>query len=210
MTIPAVRPITALTWTLEVGDVQRFSSINKAISYCGLCGAEKSSGSTVQRQTRLNSRDVLKAVLSRVSGRLLLTSFSSGWAPTKSNSLPPSDRVQPAICCKTHLLQISLLLSVPSLVERPSVLPNFAPPYSVSWFKASEGRNWDLIRRTSAVLGLLFSDNGVNQELLSKAIQTPGGPCLSLHLSALFLAGQCRGDFPPHDRRAMAATSCGS
>jgi transposase len=49
MTIPAVGPITALTWALEVGDVQRFSSIKKAISYCGLCGAEKSSGSAVQR-----------------------------------------------------------------------------------------------------------------------------------------------------------------
>jgi transposase len=49
MTIPAVGPITALTWALEVGDVQRFSSIKKAISYCGLCGAEKSSGSTIQR-----------------------------------------------------------------------------------------------------------------------------------------------------------------
>src|SRR3984957_14590675 len=49
MTIPAVGPITALTWALEIGDVQRFSSIKKAISYCGLCGAEKSSGNTVQR-----------------------------------------------------------------------------------------------------------------------------------------------------------------
>jgi transposase len=49
MSIPAVGPITALTWALEVGDVQRFSSIKKAISYCGLCGAEKSSGNTVQR-----------------------------------------------------------------------------------------------------------------------------------------------------------------
>jgi transposase len=49
MTIPAVGPITALTWALEVGDAQRFSSIKKAISYCGLCGAEKSSGNTVQR-----------------------------------------------------------------------------------------------------------------------------------------------------------------
>jgi transposase len=49
MTIPAVGPITALTWVLEVGEVQRFSSIKKAISYCGLCGAEKSSASTVQR-----------------------------------------------------------------------------------------------------------------------------------------------------------------
>jgi transposase len=42
MTILAVGPVTALTWALEVGDVQRFSSIKKAISYCGLCGAEKS------------------------------------------------------------------------------------------------------------------------------------------------------------------------
>ncbi len=49
MTIPAVGPITALTWALEVGDVQRFSSIKKAISYCGLCGAERSSGNTLQR-----------------------------------------------------------------------------------------------------------------------------------------------------------------
>src|ERR1700719_3444432 len=49
MTIPAVGPITALTWTLEVGDVQRFSSIKKAISYCGLCGAEKSSANITMR-----------------------------------------------------------------------------------------------------------------------------------------------------------------
>jgi transposase len=49
MTIPAVGPITALTWALEVEDVQRFSSIKKATSYCGLCGAEKRSGSSVQR-----------------------------------------------------------------------------------------------------------------------------------------------------------------
>ncbi len=49
MTIPAVGPITALTWALEIGEVQRFSSIKKAISYCGLCGAEKSSANTVQR-----------------------------------------------------------------------------------------------------------------------------------------------------------------
>ena len=49
MSIPAIGPITALTWALEIGEVQRFSSIKKAVSYCGLCGAEKSSGSTVQR-----------------------------------------------------------------------------------------------------------------------------------------------------------------
>jgi transposase len=48
MTIPAVGPITALTWALEVGEVKRFSSIKRAISYCGLCGDEKSSADTVQ------------------------------------------------------------------------------------------------------------------------------------------------------------------
>ena len=49
MSIPAVGPITALTWALEIGEVQRFSSIKKAVSYWGQCGAEKSSGNTVQR-----------------------------------------------------------------------------------------------------------------------------------------------------------------
>jgi transposase len=57
MSIPAVGPITALTWALEIGDVQRFSSIKKAISYCGLCGAEKSSGNTVQRTPLSKQRD---------------------------------------------------------------------------------------------------------------------------------------------------------
>jgi transposase len=49
MSIPAIGPITALTWALEIGEARRFSSIKKAISYCGLCGAEKSSGDTVRR-----------------------------------------------------------------------------------------------------------------------------------------------------------------
>jgi transposase len=57
MTIPAVGPITALTWALEVGDVRRFSSINKAISYCGLCSAEKSSGDTMQRSPLSKQRN---------------------------------------------------------------------------------------------------------------------------------------------------------
>ena len=42
-TVPGVGPITALTWALEIGDVTRFTSIKQAISYCGLCGDERSS-----------------------------------------------------------------------------------------------------------------------------------------------------------------------
>ena len=48
-TIPGVGPITALTWALEIGDVSRFRSIKQAISYCGLCGDEKSSAEKVMR-----------------------------------------------------------------------------------------------------------------------------------------------------------------
>jgi transposase len=48
-TVPGVGPITALTWALEIGDVSRFRSVTQAISYCGLCGAEKSSADKVLR-----------------------------------------------------------------------------------------------------------------------------------------------------------------
>jgi transposase len=48
-TVPGVGPITALTWVLEIGDVVRFRSIKQAISYCGLCGAERSSADKVMR-----------------------------------------------------------------------------------------------------------------------------------------------------------------
>jgi len=44
-----VGPIAALTWALEIGDVSRFRSVKQAISYCGLCGEEKSSADRVMR-----------------------------------------------------------------------------------------------------------------------------------------------------------------
>ena len=48
-TVPGVGSITALTWVLEIGDVTRFTSIKEAISYCGLCGEEKSSADKMMR-----------------------------------------------------------------------------------------------------------------------------------------------------------------
>jgi transposase len=42
-TIPGVGDIVALSWVLEVGEVKRFSSIANAVSYCGLCSAQRSS-----------------------------------------------------------------------------------------------------------------------------------------------------------------------
>jgi transposase len=48
-TIPGVGVITALTWALEMDDVSRFRSLKQAISYCGLCGDERSSADKVLR-----------------------------------------------------------------------------------------------------------------------------------------------------------------
>jgi transposase len=41
--IPGVGQILALTWALEIGEVERFGSIARAASYCGLTSAERSS-----------------------------------------------------------------------------------------------------------------------------------------------------------------------
>ena len=49
MSIPGIGPITALTWALEIGEVQRFSSIKKVVSYCGLCGDQRSSADRAPR-----------------------------------------------------------------------------------------------------------------------------------------------------------------
>src|SRR6202521_6296644 len=48
-TIPGVGAITALTWALEIGDVSRFQSVKQAVSYCGLCSAERSSADKLVR-----------------------------------------------------------------------------------------------------------------------------------------------------------------
>jgi len=49
MSIRGVGEITALTWALEIADPQRFSSIAKAQSYCGLTSALRSSAGKEQR-----------------------------------------------------------------------------------------------------------------------------------------------------------------
>jgi len=49
LTIPGVGELTALTWVLEIGDCGRFSSIRDAVSYCGLCSAQRESAGKEQR-----------------------------------------------------------------------------------------------------------------------------------------------------------------
>lgn len=47
--IRGVGPITALTWVLEVGPIERLASISKAVSYCGLTSAQRSSAGVDKR-----------------------------------------------------------------------------------------------------------------------------------------------------------------
>ena len=47
--IRGVGEVTALTWALEVSDPQRFSSVARAVSYCGLTSALDSSADKQQR-----------------------------------------------------------------------------------------------------------------------------------------------------------------
>jgi transposase len=47
--IEGVGEVTALTWALEVGEPQRFSSVRKAISDCGLCSGQAESAGKSQR-----------------------------------------------------------------------------------------------------------------------------------------------------------------
>jgi transposase len=46
-TIPGVGVMTALTWTLEIGELSRFGTLAEMVSYCGLCARlEESAGKT--------------------------------------------------------------------------------------------------------------------------------------------------------------------
>lgn len=47
--IEGVGEVVALTWALEVGEVERFPSIRQAVSYCGLTSAQRNSADKEQR-----------------------------------------------------------------------------------------------------------------------------------------------------------------
>lgn len=49
MAIRGIGELTALTWVLEIGEPGRFASIRQAVSYCGLCSAQRESAGKEQR-----------------------------------------------------------------------------------------------------------------------------------------------------------------
>ena len=76
MTIPGVGQITALTWALEVDDPHRFATVNKAVSYCGLCSAEIESAGKRHRSPLSKQRNKhLQTVLIEAA------KLSKRWSP---------------------------------------------------------------------------------------------------------------------------------
>jgi transposase len=64
MSIDGVGEIVALTWVLEIGEVNRFSSIGRAQSYCGLTSAQNNSagveyGGPISKQRNKHLQTVL-------------------------------------------------------------------------------------------------------------------------------------------------------
>jgi transposase len=57
MAIDGVGVILALTWALEVGEVERLGSIRKAVSYCGLTAAQRESAGRSTRQPLSKQRN---------------------------------------------------------------------------------------------------------------------------------------------------------
>jgi transposase len=49
MTIRGIGEVTAFTWVLEVGEPERFNTVRQAVSYCGLCSAQRESAGKEQR-----------------------------------------------------------------------------------------------------------------------------------------------------------------
>lgn len=68
MTIPGVGEVTALTWVLEIGEAERFGRVSQAVSYCGLCSAQKeSAGKNVRGPISKKRNKHLQSVLIEAS-----------------------------------------------------------------------------------------------------------------------------------------------
>jgi transposase len=91
MTIPAVGEVTALTWALEIDDPHRFGSIARAISYCGLCSAQRESAGQDHRGPLSKQRNRhLQTVL--VEAAKLAPRFSPAMAALHARELARGGR----------------------------------------------------------------------------------------------------------------------
>jgi transposase len=106
-TIPGVGPITALTWILEIGDPTRFHSVKQAISYCGLCSAERSSADKAMRTPISKQRNKhLQTVL--VEAAKLAPRYSSDLALVREREMQRGNRNRATLAVARKLVAFML------------------------------------------------------------------------------------------------------
>jgi len=91
--IDGVGPILALTWVLEIGEVQRFASIRQAQSYCGLTSAQHHSAGIDHRGPISKQRNKhLQTML--IEAAKLAPRFNGQWAAVHARELARGNRNQ--------------------------------------------------------------------------------------------------------------------
>ena len=83
--IRSVGEILALTWALEIGEVNRFASIADAVSYCGLTSAQHNSAGKEQRGPISKQRNKhLQTIL--IEAAKLAPRFNPNWRQCTSGN----------------------------------------------------------------------------------------------------------------------------
>jgi transposase len=109
MSIPGVGEVTALTWVLEIGEPYRFRSVRRAISYCGLCSAQKQSAGKDQRGPISKKRNKhLQAVL--IEAAKLAPRWNSQLAEIHDRELARGNRNRATLAVARKL--VAFLLAV--------------------------------------------------------------------------------------------------
>jgi len=109
LTIPGIGPVTALTWVLEIGEVRRFSSLKDAVSYCGLCSAERSSAGVQKRSPISKQRNKqLQTVL--IEAAKLAPRWNVGLALVHEKALQRGNRNRATLAVARKL--VAYLLAV--------------------------------------------------------------------------------------------------
>jgi len=107
MSIPGVGEVTALTWVLEIGDIERLSSVSKAVSYCGLCSAQRESAGKEKRGPLSKKRNKhLQTVL--IEAAHLAPRWNVGLAEVQAKVLSHGNQNQAAIAVARRLVKYML------------------------------------------------------------------------------------------------------
>lgn len=107
MSIRGVGEVTALTWVLEIGEPKRFPAIGNAVSYCGLCSAQKESAGKSYRGPISKQRNKhLQTIL--VEAAKLAPHWNSQLAEVHAREIGKGDRNRATLAVARKLVAYML------------------------------------------------------------------------------------------------------